>query len=134
MLPGQSQKEFFVNEALGILDGLWQVSVEGTVATPPSEPTVGECWIVASAATGEWIGEDSKLALWSESGWSFISPVQGMFVFDKSSSQFRRYDNGWNAADPASAPQGGSVIDVEARAAIGELVAALRTFGVFPPS
>ncbi len=131
LFPGQAQKEFFVNEAHGILDGLLHATIEGTQSVPPVAPDVSDCWIVGSSAAEEWAGHEGKLVVWNEGGWSFIEPSGGMLVFDKSSQQFVRYNGGWASAAEPTDPQGGSVIDAEARMAIRELVAALRTFGVF---
>lgn len=131
LFAGQGQKEFFVNEALSLLDGLVHLSVEGSVKSPPITPIVGECWIIGVNATGEWSGLDTKLALVGEGGWIIVEPSVGMKAFDKSLMQYQVFDGTWQYAPEPVVPQSGTTIDVEARAAIAELVAALRTFGAF---
>jgi len=134
LFPGQSQKEFFINEGLAILDGILHLHVEGMLTAPPATFSTSECWIVGANATGEWAGQENMIALGGEGGWTFINPSSGMHAFDKSIQQFQVFDGSWNYSATPSEPQGGGVIDAEARAAIGELIAALRGFGVFSAS
>ncbi|XUU61651.1 DUF2793 domain-containing protein [Erythrobacter sp. HA6-11] len=134
LFAGQAQKEFFFNEALGIIDGFWQIAIEGSSAAPPSTSAEGECWIVGASASGEWEGKERNLALRTPAGWNFVQPHAGMLVFDKSAGKFSRYDSEWNGANSIDVPQGGGVVDAEARTAIEELVAALRVLGVLPPA
>lgn len=45
---------------------------------------------------------------------------------------FRRAGGVWRLASVPAAPTGGSVVDIEARATLAALIAALRQTGVFP--
>lgn len=132
MLPGQAQKEFFVNEAFGLLDGLLPLSIEGFQSSAPTAPGVSQSWIVDVAASGDWAGHEASIALWTQGGWAYLEPVEGMLAFDRSASQLVVYSGSWVRTLAPSNPQGGVTIDAEARAAIVELIAALRDFGVFP--
>ena len=62
LFAGQSQKEFYVNEAHALTDALLHAACEGETADPPPAPIEGEAWLVASGAAGEWAGQDGKLA------------------------------------------------------------------------
>lgn len=132
LFQGQAQKEFYVNEAHTLLDALMHPVIEGADAAPPASPQEGQCWLVSGAASGAWIGREGMLAVYAESSWLFVAPVQGMRVFDKSAGQSKTFDGDWNAAAAPATPQGGTSIDAEARMAIGEIIAALRLAGILP--
>ncbi len=131
LFAGQTQKEFFVNEAHARLDALLHPAVEGQANDPPADPTEGECWLVASAPTGAWGGHAGALACWSANDWLFITPRSGMRLYDLSSGQMRLYRGGaWSFADAPTVPSGGTTVDAEARAAIAGLQAALAAVGI----
>lgn len=131
LFAGQSQKEAFVNEAHALTDALLHPAIEGEASDPPAEPVEGECWLVGSAASGEWNGEDGKLACREAGNWLFVAPCDGLSVLDKSSGQQLRFCDGWQVAEPPAEPTGGATEDAEARAAIVGLIDALRVAGVF---
>ncbi len=151
ILPGQAQKELFHNEALTRIDLALHPAVEGTpAAAPPPSPAEGECWIVGSAAGGDWEGRDGQLAMWTEGGWRFAAPAPGTTAWNKAAGLPLLWDGGqWRegtlicsglvingvqvvgarqAAVPS--PSGGTIIDAEARAAINALTAALMSHGL----
>jgi hypothetical protein len=151
ILPGQAQKELFHNEALTRIDLALHPAVEGSpTADPPADPAAGQCWIVASPASGEWEGRAGQLAMWSEGGWRFAAPTPGTIAWNKASGLPMLWDGSqWRdgalvcaglvvngvqvvgarqAAVPS--PSGGTIIDEEARAAINALTAALMSHGL----
>lgn len=151
IVPGQAQKEVWHNEALARIDVALHPAVEGTPqAAPPATPAVGQCWIVADAATGDWAGHDGELACWTDGGWRFLAPQPGTMAWDKFAALWRHWTgSAWSAGEwPVSAlriggvqvvgerqpailsPSGGTTIDVEARAAIDALIAALMSHGL----
>lgn len=152
LLPGQAQKEHYHNEALSLIDTALHAAVEGgpVVSPPAAEPQPGQCWIVGTGATGDWAGQDGRLVAWTDGGWRFVAPVPGMAVWDKLSGYRRHWDGaGWSdgampvgkvtiggqqvlgARQPAiTTPSNGTTIDVEARAAIGQIIAALMSHGL----
>jgi hypothetical protein len=151
ILPGQAQKEIFHNEALTLLDAALHPAVEGAPAVaPPAEPALGACWIVASGGAGAWAGKDHNLACWTDGGWRFVAPPPGMLAWNKTADLWLHWDGAaWSdGALPASAlriggvqvvgerqpslpsPSGGTVIDVEARAAINAILATLMSHGL----
>ncbi len=78
LAPSQSQKHVTVNEGLARLDALVHLalaSVDGTV--PPVSPTEGEVHSVGAGATGDWSGEDGKVAVFLNGGWAFLQPSVG---------------------------------------------------------
>jgi hypothetical protein len=125
MLAGQAQKEFFVNEALTRVDSLLHPTVLGEAQAAPADPTDGDCWIVGDNPEGEWAGQAQNLACRQAGTWLFVAPSQGMRAFDAAAGQFAIFDGAWHRAGPVTGPSGGDTADLEARAAIAELIAAL---------
>ena len=148
---GQAQKELYHNEALATLDLLGHAAVEDHgINTPPSTPSAGQCWIVGTSPTGAWAGHANALAGWTGGGWRFVTPRAGMVVWDIGAGYSLHHDgSGWvngalsvsslniggiqvvgNQSAAIPAPTGGSVVDVEARAAMAMILDALRTHGL----
>jgi hypothetical protein len=134
LFAGQSQKEFYVNEAHALADALLHPACEGETADPPATPVEGEGWLVGAAATGDWTGHEGKLASRQSGNWLFVTPTDGMRLFDRSSGQMLLYRGGWQRPATPAEPSGGSVVDTEARAAIADLVTALESAGIFSSS
>ena len=151
MRVGQAQKELFHNEALQVLDAVVSAAVEGLpVATPPVSPAVGSCYIVGASPSGAWSGQAQKLAAFTSGGWRFVVPFEGLAAVVRGSGSSAVYRNGaWEigklrgsevtvdgvkvvgAREAAiAAPTGGSTADLEARAAIGAILAAMRDHGL----
>lgn len=131
LFSGQAQKEFYVNEAHSLTDALLHAACEGEAADPPVTAVEGEAWLVAGSATGEWAGQDGKLASRQSGNWLFVTPGDGMRLFDKATGQILLYRGGWQRAASPALASGGTVVDAEARTAIADLVTALRQAGVF---
>ena len=133
LFPGQSQKEAFVNEAFARLDALVHPLVLGELAAPPADPATGDCYIVAGSAAGVWAGHERALASWAETQWLFAEPREGMQVHDAASGALAVFTDlqGWQHAAAPATPSGGSVQDVEARAALAQIVARLHTLRIF---
>lgn len=151
LLPGQAQKEAYHNEALTLVDAALHACVEeAALSLPPSAPLEGQTWLVGAAATGAWAGKTDRLAIWTAGGWRFVAPVPGMLVWNLDAGYWLH----WTGADwsdgalPVAAikiggqqvlgprladvpnPSGGTIIDVEARAAIDSLIATLKSHGL----
>ena len=151
LIPGQAQKEFFHNEALTLIDLALHAAVEaaGTVE-PPAAPGDGQSWIVGAVPGGAWAGQADRIAMWTQSGWRFAAPVEGMSVWNKAAGYSMRWDGaGWSAGILAASalhvggvkvvgarlpavpsPSGGTVIDAEARQAIAAITAVLMSHGL----
>jgi hypothetical protein len=151
ILPGQAQKELFHNEAIAAIDAALHPAVEGApLATPPTSPLPGRCWLVGPGASGAWLEKEGQLAAWTSGGWRFVAPQAGMCVWDKAAGVHRRWTGiGWTDGDVAatalkieglkvigarqpavSTASGGTIIDAEARSAISNLIVTLRTHGL----
>jgi hypothetical protein len=150
IIPGQSQKEFYHNEALARIDFALHPCVKGEVISPPADPIEGECWLVGVGAGGSWSGKEKMIAGWTSAGWRFLAPLLGMSVRDASSGMSLHWlGNEWSSGEltgssvtiegkkvvgqrqPAvPSPSGGTTIDEEARAAIAAVTAALKSHGL----
>ncbi|OYY90563.1 MAG: hypothetical protein B7Y45_07865 [Sphingomonas sp. 28-66-16] len=149
--PGQAQKELYHNEALALLDlAVQPVVLSVGLDSPPADPMPGQCWIVGSAPIGAWAGRANALAGWTAGGWRFVAACDGMVAWSLADGLLARAeDGGWTLGEtrcsrvivgddrvvgprqPAIAdPAGGTTIDVEARATLGAILAALRAHGL----
>lgn len=150
ILASQSQKAVTHNAALNRLDMLVQTIVKDRdLSAPPGSPAEGEVWIVASAATGDWAGQENSLAQYIGGGWFFMSPAPGFraYVEDEALSVIF-HGSGWSAVLQISALQiggdqvvgtraaaiadasGGATVDTEARVALNALLSAIRSHGL----
>jgi hypothetical protein len=151
LASGQAQKEITHNEALLLIDALAHPAIESrSLTAPATSPQPGQLWLVAAAATGDWLGKAGQLALWTSGGWRFIAPRDGMLVWSKPDGAQLFYASGaWQitswpvislsvagqqvvgARRPAIAdPVGGTSQDVQARSAITALLSAMRGHGL----
>ena len=147
----QAQKEMTHNEALALLDAAVQATVVAVApATVPASPTLGQSWIVGTGATGAWNGHDGAIAAWTQGGWRFVAPFEGMAVWSLADSMVaRRTATAWATGTLAGRKltidgqqvvgmrggaignaTGGAVVDTEVRAIVGQILAALRTHGL----
>ena len=134
LFAGQAQKEFFVNEALCLLDSLHARAVTASQPAPPASAADGVCYRVTAGATGAWAGQEDHLAVQVAGAWHFVAPAAGMVVFDRATGGLVIFRSQWQPATIVAAPSGGTVIDVEARATLEALIAALGTMGVLATS
>lgn len=88
ILPAQAQKHVTHNEALVALDLIVQLAViNRTLVTPPPLPSIGDRHIVAVGATGPWVGQAGRIALFTEAGWQFTQALPGWQAYVMAESQ-----------------------------------------------
>lgn len=80
-LPGEGHYSE-LNRLLRGLDALLQSRVISHVtAAPPGSPVDGDVYIVPAGATGDWAGQDNKIARWNadltEPEWEFFTAKKG---------------------------------------------------------
>ena len=73
----QAQKHVTVNEALTRLDALAQLRVQSRNADVPAAPVDGQAYIVPVGATGAWVGQEHRVALYLNGGWDFVAASDG---------------------------------------------------------
>ena len=131
LAAGQAQKEITHNEALTLIDALLMPVATGVGDNaPPLVPTVGQCWIVGTAPTGDWTGHQNRLVIWTEGGWRSLALPAGSSLRDAAGKQWRYGRDGWSGPAPIAVPAGGGVIDAEARAAIASILNCLGDCGM----
>ena len=154
LFAGQAQTELAHNEALQRLDSfLFPLLGEVSGRAPPARPAVGRCYIVPEKATGDWTGADRNLACFSEAGWRFLPPFEGLTAVRQADGATAIYLRGqWNFRDLRSSERrasgkkaqvvrreavpdaaGGRVVDVEARASLAAVIEVLRSRGIIEP-
>ncbi|MCP1468709.1 hypothetical protein J3E64_000376 [Sphingobium sp. OAS761] len=151
LFAGQAQKELFHNEALATIDALLHGRAESAdLPEPPAAPEPGQCWIVAEGGMGDWAGRDGDVACWTDGGWRFTVPAAGL-TLDIGDRDHGLFHDGveWRASavrddgfylddqrivgerqDAIAGPEGGAVIDEEARSSINMVLAVLRVHGL----
>lgn len=134
LFAGQAQKEVFVNEAHALADALLHGAIEGVASVPPSSPVEGNCWLVGASPTGDWAGQTGTIACRQAGNWLFVAPRDGLRLLDLSTGQERLFFESWKIPVAPAEPSGGATVDGQARAAISQLIAALRVAGIFPES
>lgn len=151
LAPGQAQKELYHNEALQLLDIIVAACVEEPpLSTPPSDPQSGASYLVAVGAAGAWSGFDDHIAAFTDGGWQFVAPQEGLQAMVRSTGSMAQYrDGAWqigrllgsellldgqrvvSARGAAVAgPMGGSVIDTQARGTIQAILNRLQEHGL----
>lgn len=133
IMVSQAHKEITHNEALAIIDGLLHVSVIDSASSPPTLTIsdAGKCWLVVAPGSGAWTGKENSLASWNGSGWRFVEPIEGMAIWNsQNNSELRFSGSEWRQPGVVLAPVGGSVVDLEARAAFSLLLTHLRNAGI----
>ena len=102
ILAAQAQKHVTHNEALRLLDGLVQLSVQDRDLTlPPGSPADGDRYIVGSGATGDWAGWDLNVALWTDGAWLRLPPRTGWRAWVEDEGILLVYDGaGWIGTTP----------------------------------
>lgn len=108
----QAQKHVTVNEALTRLDGLVQLALQDVdVVNPPLSPADGDAYGVGTAATGDWVGQDDKVAVFANGIWSFVSPVIGWEAYVVPANARMGWDGtGWRRVAPALSSGGAETV------------------------
>jgi uncharacterized protein DUF2793 len=122
-------------------------------ASPPSTPSLGVCYIVATAPTGAWTGKANCLTAYTSGGWRFVTPFEGLTAYIRSTGTWALYRAGaWEAGLLRGAsvviggqqvlgsrvaaipsPTGGAIIDTQARSIVDQILTAMRQHGLIEP-
>ena len=78
--------------ALNIVSGL---SIKSrSITSPPRLPAFGDRYIVAATGIKGWTGKDDLLAVWVGDDWAYITPTEGLEVYDEELLELVRYSLG----------------------------------------
>lgn len=151
LAAGQAQKEIWHNEALALIDLAVAPAVLAIgVDAPPAAPLPGQAWVVGAVPRDAWVGRAGSVAGWTEGGWRFVRPFEGLSIWvvaEKLHASF--VDGRWMLGDirarqilvdgvrvlgsrrPAiPGPTGGASADAEARATLDQVLETLREHGL----
>lgn len=114
----QAQKHVTHNEAIRKLDALVHLSVlDRDLATAPIEPQNGECYIVATGATGQWAGRANQVAAFQDGGWTYFVPREGWIAWVNDEDLLVAWDgNVWVAAGAMPSLNPVAVVGINATA------------------
>lgn len=130
LFSGQAQKEFTLNQSLTLLDALLHGVITGSATAPPSDAAEGSSYRVLENPTDSWSDRDDQIAIRIGGTWHFVSPVGGMSLFDRTLGTRIFYREGWQLAVEPDQPEGGEVIDVQARSSLAQVIEVLRVAGL----
>lgn len=150
LVPGQAHKEVVHNEALLRLDALVGATVQAILNLPPSEPGIGLSWVVGQTPSGAWQQHAGEIAYWQEGGWTFLPPSPGFIAWSQEHGSHITFDGtAWRAdawpvrsievggkavisarQESILSPNGGTVVDTEARTAVSAILVAMRSHGL----
>lgn len=70
--------------------------LDNTLTEPPTSPSasVGDAYIVATAATDDWSGHDDEIAIFTSRGWEFVTVAIGRLVYVESTDTYYHLDTG----------------------------------------
>ncbi len=97
MTAAQSQKEVTANEWFAALDALCHPNVlDRDLTAPPGSESEGDLYIVATGGSGDWAGQDGKLALYTNGAYAFFTPGEGFRVWVADEDQaYHYYGSAW---------------------------------------
>lgn len=87
MAQSQTDKYIVFNELARKLDVLFSaatiVAIDRDLTSPPGSPVDGVIYLIASSATGDWSGQDGKIAYYNFNAWEFYTPLEGWILYIK---------------------------------------------------
>jgi len=66
--------------------------ISQSVTSDPASPSNKDRYIIPIGATGNWSGQDNKIAEWNSSHWIYENSHQGLVVFIKDENQIYSYN------------------------------------------
>ncbi|MCF6199885.1 MAG: DUF2793 domain-containing protein, partial [Hyphomicrobiaceae bacterium] len=98
LIAAQAQKHVTHNEAIRNLDAIVQLSaLDRSLVSAPASPANGDRYIVAPAATGDWLAKDGQIAAFQDNVWSFYPPQVGWLCWVANELKLLAFDGTtWN--------------------------------------
>jgi hypothetical protein len=104
LTSNQDSKHVTVNASALILEAVSIGVVVDQLNTPPGAPTSGQLYVVGTAGTGAFLGQNNKLALYDSTTWYFYSPKTNQTLYNTALASYVRF----NGSAWASVSLGGS--------------------------
>jgi len=89
----QAQKHVTVNEALARMDAIAQMRLIDVDVTSPPAAIDGAAYGIGDSATGDWVGQDNKVAIYANGGWVFLSPKYGWKAWNETTNMALLHDS-----------------------------------------
>ena len=70
----------------------WQRPVEDRVVAPAGGEAKGIRYLVIATASGDFAGQENKIAYYDGAAWQFDAPLEGMILWVKDEDKYYRYD------------------------------------------
>ncbi|MEP2705020.1 MAG: DUF2793 domain-containing protein [Roseibium sp.] len=79
------------------LDALGSAEIlDRDLTAPPGGPSDGQTYLVATGGTGDWVGQDGKIAYYADSVWTFFEPFTGLRAYIADEGTLAIYtSDGW---------------------------------------
>lgn len=108
----QAQKHVTVNEAFALLDAAAQLRLASVnVTSPPAAAADGAAYGVPVGATGDWAQHPGSVAVYSNSGWVFVTPRTGWRAWIVDAAEIAVFDGvAWVAHALAVSPNGAALL------------------------
>lgn len=78
---GQADPEIDHNTALNIVDTLLSRGIRSRNLTAPPAASEGDAYIPRATATGDWAGQEGKVAVFWSNAWEFYNPQPGWTLY-----------------------------------------------------
>ena len=80
----------------GGVNSAWQeLILDKDLTDPPGGPAPNDRYIVASPATGAWVGKEDRIAQWNGASWDFILPTEGFTAWVADEDFWYTYNGSW---------------------------------------
>lgn len=99
LTSNQDSKHVTVNASALILEAVSIGVVVSQTNTPAVSPTNGQLYIVGTAGTGAFVGQNNKLALYDSTTWYFYSPKTNQTLYNTALASYVRFNgSAWTTA------------------------------------
>lgn len=104
-----------MNKNLELLSVLVQCRVlDRDLTAPPASPALQSAYIPKASATGAWVGQENKLAIYLATGWEFLTPKEGWLVYMDDEDVYYRWDGtSWGIFNGSGGGGGSSTLVVQ---------------------
>lgn len=92
----QSQKHVTINAAFRVLDALQSIPtisiIDNDLTAPPGGESDGDTYIPKATATGDWTGQEGKIAYYDSTGYVFHTPLEGWIIYVVDEDTYLQFD------------------------------------------
>lgn len=111
LIIGQAQKETTINNAFFEFDAL--TTGAEALANSPSVTTNGTVYMIDTAGSGDFAGQDNKLAIRINGGWVFKTIQSGFIIWNIVAQTLYRHDGtNWQEVTLGGGGGGGSIVGI----------------------